>query len=799
MPALNELPVLPLRNLVLFPGMVLPVDVGRPGSLRLVDEVIGRGAASRLVVTTQRDPQKEDPGPEDLHTIGLEVEVLKVVKLADTRVTVVLRGLERVKILEYTKRLPYLVARTETVPDIIPQAIEVEGLSMAVREATRQMIELSPEIPDEAATALDNVQAPGRLADLAAANLEMTTDERLALLGEPDVKKRLEKVLSLLRHRIEVFRVKERIDTQVREEFSRHQREMVLRQKMKAIQEELGEIGDETEDAKELEKKIAEAGMPEEVEAAARKQLQRLVAMPAASAEYTVTRTYLDWLLDLPWKKETADKLDLAAARAILDQDHYDLDKVKRRIVEYLAVRKLAPDKKGPILCLVGPPGVGKTSLGRSIARALGREFVRISLGGVHDEAEIRGHRRTYIGALPGRIIQGIKRAGTRNPVFMLDELDKVGADFRGDPSAALLEVLDPEQNNTFSDHYLEVPFDLSHVLWIATANQLDPVPAALRDRLEVIELPGYTHEEKRHIARAHLFPRQLDEHGLTPHHLSLGDAALDAVIARYTHEAGVRQLERELAGVCRGVAVKVAAGQEYKTDVDLHDLAEYLGPEKFMPEIAERTEEPGVATGLAWTPAGGDILFIEATRMAGKGNLVLTGQLGNVMKESAHAALAYVRSHAREMGIDPAFYETSDMHVHVPAGAIPKDGPSAGVALLAAIVSLLTGRRVRGDVAMTGEITLRGNVLPVGGIKEKVLAAHRAGVKRVLLPERNMKDLVDIPGEVRAEIDLHAIKRLDDVIDLALEEPGPEAVQRALDEADAAQVSPTVSPPAHA
>jgi ATP-dependent Lon protease len=794
-----ELPVLPLRNLVLFPGVVLPVDVGRPGSLRLVEEVIGRGAASRLVVTTQRDPQKEDPGPEDLHTIGLEVEVLKVVKLSETRVTVVLRGLERVKIVEFVKRLPYLIARFEPVPDLIPQPVEVEGLSMAVREAARHMIELSPEIPDEAATVLDNVQSPGRLADLAAANLEMNTDERLELLSEPDVKKRLERVLTQLRHRIEVYRVKERIDTQVREEFGRHQREMVLRQKMKAIQEELGEIGDETADAQELEKAITEAGMPEEVEAVARKQLQRLAAMPAASAEYTVTRTYLDWLVELPWKKETQDKLDLVAARTILDQDHYDLDKVKRRMIEYLAVRKLAPDKKGPILCLVGPPGVGKTSLGRSIARALGREFVRISLGGVRDEAEIRGHRRTYIGALPGRIIQGIKRAGTHNPVFMLDELDKVGADFRGDPSAALLEVLDPEQNNTFSDHYLEVPFDLSHVLWIATANEMDPVPPALRDRLEVIELPGYTHEEKRHIARTFLLPRQLTEHGLTEHHLTITDRALDAIIARYTHEAGVRQLERELAAVCRGIAVKVAAAQEYKTEIDLAELNEYLGPEKFMPEIAERTEEPGVATGLAWTPAGGDILFIEATRMAGKGNMVLTGQLGNVMKESAHAALAYVRSHAREMGIDPGFYESSDMHVHVPAGAIPKDGPSAGLALLAAIVSLLTGRRVRHDVAMTGEITLRGNVLPVGGIKEKVLAAHRAGVKRVLLPERNVKDLVDVPEEVRRELDIIPVKRLDEAIDLALEEAGPDAVARALEEAEAAQVPPTVTPNAHA
>jgi ATP-dependent Lon protease len=793
---MNELPVLPLRNLVLFPGVVLPVDVGRPSSLRLVDDVVGRGQAARLVVTTQRDAMRDEPGPEDLHAIGVEAEVLKVVKLADTRVTVVLRGVERVRFVEFTRRTPYLAAKIERVADLVRDPVEVDGLAMAVREAAKQMIALSPEIPDEAGGVLDQVKEAGRLADLAAANLDLSSDERLALLAEPNVRARLEKVLASLRHRIEVFKVKEKIDTQVREEFSRHQREIVLRQKMKAIQQELGE-GEGGEDAADWEKRIDEAGMPDDVQKVARKQLARLAQMPPASAEYTVVRTYLEWLVDVPWSKETADKLDLAEARAILDKDHYDLERVKKRIIEYLAVRKLAPDKRGPILCLAGPPGVGKTSLGRSIARALGREFYRMSLGGVHDEAEIRGHRRTYIGALPGRIIQAMKRAGTRNPVIMLDELDKLGSDFRGDPSAALLEVLDPEQNFSFSDHYLEVPFDLSRVLWIATANMLDPIPPALKDRLEIIELPGYTQREKKHIARAFLLPKQIAEHGLTEHHIQLTDMALEEIIDRYTREAGVRNLEREIATVCRGVAVKVAAGQDYKTEIDAADIADYLGPEKFHSEVAERTEVPGVATGLAWTSVGGDILFIEVTRMAGKGQLVLTGQLGNVMKESAQAAASYVRSHAAELGINADFFEKADLHVHVPAGGTPKDGPSAGVTLLSAMVSLLTGRRVRHDVAMTGEISLRGAVLPVGGIKEKVLAAHRAGVKRVVLPERNRKDLVDVPDEVQAALDLQFVRRMDEVIELVLEPPSAESVERAVEEASSASTAPSVALPA--
>jgi ATP-dependent Lon protease len=764
-----RLPVLPLRNLVLFPGVVLPVDVGRTGSLKLVDDVVKRQPA-RLMIATQRDPQVEDPKPEDLHPIGVEAEVLKVVKLSESRITVVVRGVERRRLGVFSQLTPYLEADIHPVEETNFTSPEAEGLAMAVREAAKQVIALSPDIPDENAQIIDAVREPSRLADLASANVEMSTDERMTLLGELDVSARLQRVLATLQHRVQVFQVKEKIDTQVREEFSRHQREAVLRQKLKAIQDELGE-GEDSEDLGEFEEKIKNGGMPDEVRKAAEKQLARLRGMPAASAEYTVARTYLEWLTELPWAKRTDDRLDLAEARAILNADHYDLEKVKRRILEYLAVRKLAPHKKGPILCLAGPPGVGKTSLGKSIARALGREFVRVSLGGVRDEAEIRGHRRTYIGALPGRVVQGMKRAGTKNPIFMLDEIDKLGADFRGDPSAALLEVLDPEQNNSFSDHYLEVPFDLSEVIFIATANDLTPIPAALRDRMEILELPGYTRDEKRHIAERYLVPKQLGEHGLTVEHCRLTPEALDEIIDHYTREAGVRNLEREIANVVRGVAVKVASAETIKTDVTAHDVGEYLGPQKFFSEVAERTEEAGVATGLAWTPTGGDILFIEATRMPGKANLNLTGQLGAVMKESAQAALSYVRSHATQWGLAPDFLEKIDLHLHVPAGAIPKDGPSAGTAILTAMVSLLTGRRVRGDVAMTGEITLRGSVLPVGGIKEKVLAAHRAGIKRVILPERNAKDLVDVPDEVKRTLEVVTVKKVDEVLYAALED----------------------------
>ena len=787
-----QLPVLPLRNLVLFPGVVMPVDVGRAGSLRLIEEAMTRTPA-RIGVATQRDPQVEEPGPGDLYEIGVEAELLKVVKLSDTRITAVVRGLWRRRYSKFTQEQPYLVADAEMVNEAYGTADEsaqLEGMAMSVRDVARQVIELSPDIPDEAAQMLDSIKDPSRLADVAASNLDLSTEDRTALLAELDVGTRLAKVLTQLQHRVEVFKVKEKIDTQVREEFSRHQREAVLRQKMKAIQEELGE-GEEGEEADEFDDKIKKAGMPEDVESVARKQLARLRGMQPASAEYTVTRTYLEWLVEVPWSKRTTDRLDLVEARRILDEDHYDIEKVKRRIIEYLAVRKLAPQKKGPILCLSGPPGVGKTSLGKSIARALGRQFVRISLGGVRDEAEIRGHRRTYIGALPGRIIQAVKKAGTHNPIFMLDEIDKLGSDFRGDPSAALLEVLDPEQNNSFSDHYLEVPFDLSEVIFIATANYLEPIPAPLRDRMEVIELPGYTRHEKVAIARQFLVPRQLEGHGLTPHHLAIEDHAVSEIVDHYTREAGVRSLEREIGAVVRGVAVKVAAGDAYIPEVTAERVHEYLGPQKFQSEIAERTEAPGVITGLAWTPMGGEILFVEATRMPGKGNLVLTGQLGDVMKESATAAMSFVRSRARQLGIPSDFFDKSDVHLHMPAGGIPKDGPSAGNAMAAAIVSLLTGRCGRGDTAMTGEITLRGNVLPVGGIKEKVLAAHRAGIKRVILPERNRKDIVDIPPEVQRELQFVFARRVEEVLEAALE-PAPALAEQPLP----LPVQPASAPP---
>jgi ATP-dependent Lon protease len=765
----TTLPVLPLRNLVLFPGVVLPVDVGRAGSLKLVEDVV-KNHPARVMIATQKDPQIEEPRPEHLHEIGVEAEVLKVVKLSDTRVTVVVRGLERKRLGAFSHVAPYLAADIHPVEETNAHSPEADGLALAVREACKQVIALSPDIPDENAAVIDAIREPSRLADIASANLEQTTDERMSLLAELDVAARLKRVLESLQHRVQVYEVKEKIDTQVREEFGKHQREAVLRQKLKAIQEELGEY-DDGEDMTDFDEKVTAAGMPEDVEKVARKQLERLKQMPPASAEYTVTRTYLEWLVELPWSKKTADQLELPEARRILDADHYDLIKVKKRILEYLAVRKLAPNKKGPILCLVGPPGVGKTSLGKSIAKALGREFVRISLGGVRDEAEVRGHRRTYIGALPGRIIQGMKKAGTRNPIFMLDEIDKLGADFRGDPSSAMLEVLDPEQNNTFSDHYLEVPFDLSDVIFIATANDLSPVPAPLRDRMEILELPGYTRQEKRQIAERYLVPKQIGEHGLTEHHVNLTGSAVEEIIDHHTREAGVRNLEREIANVVRGVAVKVASGESFTTEIKADDLAEYLGPPKFFSEIAERVEEPGVATGLAWTPTGGDILFIEASRMPGKGNLVLTGQLGNVMKESAQAAMSYVRSHTEQWGIPTDFVEKTDIHLHIPAGAIPKDGPSAGTTMMVAMVSLLTGRKVRGDVAMTGEISLRGAVLPVGGIKEKVLAAHRAGIKRVILPERNGKDLVDVPDEIKNELEFVLVKRVDESLAAALED----------------------------
>src|SRR5438270_4263044 len=766
----EQLSILPLRNSVLFPGSIIPIDVGRRKSVRLVEEAISKERPV-IGILTQRDARTEDPTEGDMYQVGCAARILKVIKLAKDNFSVILQGVSRIRINEYQQQDPFIIAKVSSLPDPTGADVELDALVMNLKDIAKRVIKLMPELPKEAAGLVDSVTEPGQLADLITSNLDIQVEEKQDILETFDMKTRMRKVLQFLSRQLEVLKVREQINTQVQEEMGRNQREYVLRQQLKAIKEELGELDEGGGDFEEFKTKITEAKMPPDVEKVALKQYERLKVMQPSSAEYTVTRTYLEWLVELPWSVSTEDKIDIQEARLILNADHYDLEKVKKRILEYLAVRKLKADKKGPILCLVGPPGVGKTSLGKSIAKAMGRKFIRISLGGVRDEAEIRGHRRTYVGSLPGRVIQGMKKAGTNNPIFMLDELDKLGHDFRGDPAAALLEVLDPEQNNTFSDHYLEVPFDLSHVMFLATANVIDPVPAALKDRLEILELPGYTRDEKRNIARQLLVPKQLEEHGLHGHQIELQDDAVAEVIDSYTREAGVRNLEREVGSIARGVAVKVAEGAKEKFVVTAKEVPDYLGPQKFMSEVAERTAEPGVATGLAWTPVGGDILFIEATRMPGKGSLVLTGQLGDVMKESAQAALSFVRAKAKWLGIEENFLDKTDIHVHIPAGAIPKDGPSAGVTMVTALASMLTGKPIRNDVAMTGEITLRGNVLPVGGIKEKILAAHRAGIKRVLMPERNEKDMIDVPEQAKKEMEFVFVKRMDEILALALTE----------------------------
>jgi len=769
-----ELPVLPLRNMLLLPGITMPFEVGRRSSLRLLETVV-RQHPPTLLVAVQRDPQVEDPSEADLHPIVVQAEVLKVVRTGADKVTAVLKG-ERRRRLQVVQTEPYLQARLLPVVETNTDAVEAIALSLTVKETAQRLAALVqlPESVRAVLPLLEQAREPGLVADLATALLDAPFADRVGLLAQLDVKARLDAVLAMLQRQAEVISAKERIDKQVQNEFARRQREAVLRQQVKAIQEELGEA-DSDKDIEQLAERIQKAGMSAEAGKIAKKQLDRLRHIPDGSPEASIQRTYLEWLCDLPWAKRTEDKHDLAAARRILEADHYGLEKVKKRIIEYLAVRKLAPDKKGPILCLVGPPGVGKTSLGRSIATALGRNFHRMSLGGVRDEAEIRGHRRTYIGALPGRVMQAMKRVGAKNPVLLLDEIDKLGHDYRGDPSSALLEVLDPEQNNAFSDHYIEVPFDLSEVIFICTANTLETIPPALLDRMEVIEIAGYTLTEKQQIAIRHLMPKQIGEHGLKPENVTVGEPAITEVIERYTREAGVRSLERELAGIVRGVAMKVAdntSGQAGPIAVEKNDVAEYLGPPKFFRDLAEHVQIPGVATGLSVTAVGGDILFIEATAMPGKGKLNLTGKLGDVMKESAQAAMSWVRAHTEDLKLSSAFFENVDIHLHVPQGAIAKDGPSAGIALVSAIVSLLTGRKVRSDVAMTGEVTLRGAVLPVGGIKAKVLAAHRAGLKTVILPERNQKDLVEVPEEVRNELKFVFVSRIPAVLDVVLE-PG--------------------------
>jgi len=771
-----ELPVLPLRNMLLMPGVTMPFEVGRRSSLRLLEMVVKQHPPT-LLVAVQRDPQVEEPTQDDLHPIAVQAEVLKVVRTGADKVTAVLKG-ERRRRLQVTSTEPFLVARSLPVVENNADAVEAIALSLTVKEAAQKLATLVqlPEAVRSVLPMLEQAREPAAIADLSTLLIDVPFSDRIALLCQLDVRQRLGSVLALLQRQSEVISAKERIDKQVQNEFARRQREAVLRQQVKAIQEELGET-DSEKDLEQFVERIQKAGMSAEAEKVAKKQLERLRIIPDGSPEASIQRTYLEWLCDLPWSKRTADKHDLVAARSILEADHYGLEKVKKRIIEYLAVRKLAPNKKGPILCLVGPPGVGKTSLGRSISTSLGRNFHRMSLGGVRDEAEIRGHRRTYIGALPGRVLQAMKRVGTKNPVLLLDEIDKLGHDYRGDPASALLEVLDPEQNNAFSDHYLEVPFDLSEVIFICTANTLETIPLPLLDRMEVIEIAGYTLAEKQQIAVRHLVPKQIVEHGLKPEQIQLTEAAITEVIERYTREAGVRNLERELASVIRGVAMNVAdepAGSvKPAIVVDKADVAEYLGPPKFFRDIAEHMQMPGVATGLSVTSVGGDILFIEASAMPGKGKLHMTGKLGDVMKESAQAAVSWVRAHTEELGISSGFFDNLDIHLHVPQGAIAKDGPSAGIALVSAVVSMLTGRKVRSDVAMTGEVTLRGAVLPVGGIKSKVLAAHRAGIKTVVLPERNRKDLVEVPEEIRKDMNFVFVSRIPAVLEVVLE-PAP-------------------------
>jgi len=764
----DQIPILPLRGTVLYPELILPIMVGRKRSVKLIDDAMEK---DRIIgVVTQKRSETEDPREDELHRIGVGALILRMIREMDGSQRVIVQGLSRIRIEQFAQKDPYYVAKVEVIDESSAQGVEVEALMMNLKNLFQKAVDLAPYLTNEMGQMVSNIKSPGILADLIASNLNIPTAEKQNMLDTLNVTDRLNKVHILLNKEVQVLELGNKIQSQVKEDIDKTQREYYLREQLKAIKKELGEMDEHTAEIKELQDRIAKANMPEEALKAANKELDRLAKIPPASAEYTVARTYLDWLIDLPWSLGTRDNLDIKNAEKILDEDHYNLDKVKKRILEYLAVRKLKSDMKGPILCFVGPPGVGKTSLGKSIARAMDRKFMRISLGGVRDEAEIRGHRRTYVGALPGRIIQGIKKAGSNNPVFMIDEVDKIGMDFRGDPSSALLEVLDPEQNYSFSDHYIDIAFDLSKVMFITTANILETIPPALRDRMEVLELPGYSEEEKMMIARNFLIPRQLNEHGLTEDYLEFKENAISSIINSYAREAGVRNLEREIASVCRGVAKEVAEGKKEKVMVGSETLHRFLGPVKFFPEVAERTAEPGVATGLAWTPTGGDIIFIEATQMKGEKGLTLTGQLGDVMKESAQAALSYVRARAKDLGIKEDFFGKTDIHIHVPAGATPKDGPSAGLTIFIALTSLLRGRPVRSDVAMTGEITLRGLILPVGGIKEKALAARRAGISVIILPQKNEKDLEEIPESIKKEMEFKFVSRMDEVIPLALE-----------------------------
>ena len=762
------LPILPIRNIVVFPGTVMPLNVGRQKSKNLLDEVM---PGDKLIgVITQRNADTEDPQLADLHGVGVAATILKLFKLPDGNQSIIVHGLARFRLVSLEQTAPFAVGRIEILEDHLAGGPELDALVASVRQQANRVIELSPNTPDEAAQVLNSITQPSALADFLAANLQAETTEKESMLEELDVEKRLRMIASRMATQLDVLELQSKIQSQVKENIDKSQRRYYLQEQLKAIRKELGE-GDAAGggEVETLRERLVAAKMPENVMKEANRELARLESIPSASPEYGVIRTYLQILSELPWSLTTDDKLDLAEASRILDRDHYDLDKVKRRIIEYLAVRKLKPDGQGAILCFVGPPGVGKTSLGKSIAEAMGRRFIRVSLGGVRDEADIRGHRRTYIGSMPGRIIAELRKAGTRNPVMMLDEIDKLGADFRGDPASALLEVLDPAQNHTFTDHYLDVPFDLSKVLFIATANTMDPVPGPLRDRMEVIEIPGYTGSDKLFIARRYLVPRQLEANGLTSRQVKFQDAALKWIIESYTREAGVRNLERNIGSVIRGIAAEIVGGKTEKALVTKETVAKALGPIKFEPELASRTSVPGVATGMAYTPYGGEILFIEATRMPGKGVITLTGQIGDVMKESATAAFSLVRSRTKALGIDPQLLAESDIHIHVPAGAVPKDGPSAGVAMFTALASLMLNKPVRHDLAMTGEITLRGLVLPTGGLKEKTLAAKRVVIRQVIVPKRNEKDMPEIPDEVRKSLEFHFVENTDQVLQIAL------------------------------
>ncbi len=760
------LPVLPLRNTVIFPQQILPLQVGREKSLAVVEHA--EAGNNLMLVVAQKQAEENDPTPEDLYRWGTIVQIMKVFRMPDGTQSVMVQGLHRARVLDFVETEPIMKVAAQAASEDDIEGMDVEAMMANLRNLFQQTADLAPYLSPEHTMLVMNTEEPARLADFIAWNLNVSIDDKQKVLETVDVRQRLEAVTLMLTKELQILELGSKIQSQVQGEISKNQREYYLREQLKAIRRELGEEEDEhSSEINELRKKMKQAKLPRDAQKIAEKELERLSRIPPAAAEYTVSRTYLDWLIELPWSKTTKDNLDVSRAQEVLDEDHYDLTKVKKRILEYLAVRQLKKDMKGPILCFVGPPGVGKTSLGKSIARAMGREFVRISLGGVHDEAEIRGHRRTYIGALPGRIIQSLKKAGKNNPVFMLDEIDKIGQDFRGDPSSALLEVLDPEQNHSFSDHYLEVPFDLSKVMFIATANVAETIQPALRDRMELIEIPGYTEEDKIHIAREHIIPKQLEGHGLSADDVEITDGALRKLIMAYTREAGVRNLEREIANLCRGVARRIVDGEKEKKVITEGDLHAYLGAEKYYFDVRERVSRTGVSTGLAWTPAGGDILFIEATKMPGKGRLTLTGHLGEVMKESAQAALSFIRSKAEMFGLAPDLFEKYDLHVHVPAGAIPKDGPSAGVAIFVALLSVLQDRVVANDVAMTGEISLRGLVLPVGGIKEKVLAARRAGIDKVILPEKNRKDLEDIPEHIRESMQFYFIHEMEELLEL--------------------------------